>query len=124
MVGVCLSNETGRIADPALSRVISLTACLIRLLTYFIQSRSPKIEMYERVLNRYEKTLEPEQTSTRETFNNLGVLYWKQGELGKAEEMYKQALKGYEKVFGPEHESTLSTVNKLRHPLQPMGKAR
>jgi tetratricopeptide (TPR) repeat protein len=67
--------------------------------------------MYKQVLKGYEKALRPEHKALN-TVNNLGVLYWKQGELGKAEEMYEQALKGYEKTLGPEHTSTLETISR------------
>ena len=37
-------------------------------------------------------------TSTLDTVNNLGILYWKQGRMKEAEEMYVRALRGYEEA--------------------------
>ena len=49
--------------------------------------------------------------STLNIFDNLGILYRKQGKLDKAEEMYLRALAGKEKALGSNHTSTLDTVN-------------
>jgi hypothetical protein len=69
--------------------------------------------MFQRALNGYEKALGPDDTSTLDTVNNLGLLYTDQGKLGEAEEMYKRALKGKEKALGPDHTSTLGIVRNL-----------
>ncbi len=69
--------------------------------------------LYRRVLDAREKALGPDDTSTLDTVNNLGVLYLVQGRLVEAEEMYRRALTGYEKTLGPDHISTLNTVNNL-----------
>jgi len=55
----------------------------------------------------------PENTSSFETVENLGSLYFEQGRHKEAEMMYKRALAGKEKVWGPEHISTLATVCNL-----------
>ena len=70
-------------------------------------------QMYQRVLQGYEKAWGPEHTSTLGTVNNLGLLYKNQGKLVEAEQMYQRALQGYQKAWGPEHTSTLDTVNNL-----------
>jgi hypothetical protein len=59
--------------------------------------------------------LSTEHRSTRDTVDNLGLLYADQGRLLEAEQTYQQALQGYEKAWGPEHTSTLNTVNNLRN---------
>ncbi|KAJ9656807.1 hypothetical protein H2198_004695 [Neophaeococcomyces mojaviensis] len=69
--------------------------------------------MYERALAGREKALGAEHTSTLDTVNNLGVLYYNQGKLEKAEQMCMRALAGREKALGAEHTSTLDTVNNL-----------
>jgi len=69
--------------------------------------------MYDRALAGYEKALGPEDPSTLETLNNLGLLYTEQGRLKDADIMYVRALAGYEKALGLEHKSTLSTVHNL-----------
>jgi tetratricopeptide (TPR) repeat protein len=51
--------------------------------------------------------------SLTEAIHNLGLLYWNQGKLDKAEEMYERALQGKEKALGRDHTSTLDTVNNL-----------
>jgi tetratricopeptide (TPR) repeat protein len=70
--------------------------------------------MYNRALASYEMALGPEQTSTLNTVNNLGLLYKDQGHLEDAERMYNCALTGKEKAWGPEHTSTLGTVKNIR----------
>ena len=69
--------------------------------------------MYQRALNGKEKAQGPGYTSTFETVNNLGLLYYKLERLGEAEKMYQRALAGKEKIRGLEHTSTLNTVNNL-----------
>ncbi|KAI1172528.1 kinesin light chain [Nemania sp. FL0916] len=44
---------------------------------------------------------------------NLGMLYYRQKKLERAEEMYQGALRGYEKALGPDHRVTLHTINNL-----------
>ncbi|TEY63628.1 hypothetical protein BOTCAL_0153g00160 [Botryotinia calthae] len=70
-------------------------------------------EMYQRVLQGYEKAWGLEDASTLGTVNNLGIIYKKQGKMTESEEMFQRALKGKEKLWGPEHISTLNTVNNL-----------
>ena len=69
--------------------------------------------MYLRALEGREKALGRDHTSTLQTVNNLGNLYYEQDELKEAEKMYLQALGGKEKVLGPDHRSTLDTVHNL-----------
>ena len=57
--------------------------------------------------------LGPDDTSTLDTVNNLGILYGDQGKLAEAEQMYQRALAGKEKALGPDHTSTLDTVDNL-----------
>jgi tetratricopeptide (TPR) repeat protein len=70
-------------------------------------------EIFQRVLNGYEKALGPDHTLTLALINNLGILYAHQGKLGEAEEMYQCALKGLEKALGSDHILTLKPVNDL-----------
>lgn len=60
-------------------------------------------DMYVRVLAGYEKTLEPEHTSTVKTKLHLGLLHHYQNTYRTAEDLHMQALAGYEKVLGTEH---------------------
>ncbi|KAF7504126.1 hypothetical protein GJ744_002644 [Endocarpon pusillum] len=66
--------------------------------------------MYVRALAGYEKALGPDQTSTLDPVNNLGILYSGQGKLDEAGEMYMRATAGKEKALGPDHTSTLNMV--------------
>ena len=69
--------------------------------------------MYLRALRGKEEALGAEHTSTLDTVNNVGNLYWKQGKMKEAEEMYLRALRGFEEAWGAKHTSTLETVQKL-----------
>jgi tetratricopeptide (TPR) repeat protein len=82
----------------------------------------PVEHMYVRALRGKEKAWGPEHTSTLDTVNNLGILYWNQGKMAEAEEMYIRALRGKEKAWGPEHTSTLNTVHNLGILYQNQGK--
>ena len=44
------------------------------------------------------------------TYNNMALVFKKQGDLGQALEHYHKALAIKEKALGPEHPSTLDTV--------------
>jgi tetratricopeptide (TPR) repeat protein len=55
--------------------------------------------LYVRALKGYEEAWGPKHTSTLDTVNNLGSLYYKQGKMERAEEMYLRALKGKEKAW-------------------------
>ena len=55
-------------------------------------------EMYVRALRGYEEAWGVKHTSTLDTVNNLGALYWKQDKMKEAEEMYVRALRGYEEA--------------------------
>jgi tetratricopeptide (TPR) repeat protein len=57
-------------------------------------------EMYQRVLQGYEKAYGPDHISTLSTVSNLGNLYRSQGKLDEAENMCQRALQGMEKVLG------------------------
>jgi tetratricopeptide (TPR) repeat protein len=61
-------------------------------------------KMYQRALQGYEKARGLEHTSTLDTVNNLGNLYWKLGRLDDAEKMFQQALSGFEISYDFEHE--------------------
>jgi tetratricopeptide (TPR) repeat protein len=63
-------------------------------------------QMYEWVLQGYEKALGAEHTSTLVIVNNLGNLYADQGKLAEAEQMYEQALQGYERALGTDNATT------------------
>lgn len=56
--------------------------------------------------------MDPNNASTLDTINNLGLLYVDQGKLVEAEKMYERALEGYEKAWGSDH-TTLVTANNL-----------
>jgi Flp pilus assembly protein TadD len=47
--------------------------------------------MFNRAVAGYEKALGPDHTSTLDTVNNLGILYWNQGRLVDAETMFDRA---------------------------------
>lgn len=55
--------------------------------------------------------LGPENESTLDIVNNLGVLYADQGKLAEAEWIHERALLGKEKVLAAEHTSTVDTIN-------------
>ena len=69
--------------------------------------------LYVRALRGYEETLGAKHTSTLDTVNNLGNLYYNQGKTKKAEEMYVRALGGYEEAWRVKYAPTLSTINNL-----------
>jgi tetratricopeptide (TPR) repeat protein len=69
--------------------------------------------LYMRALRGKEEALGAKHTSTLDTVNNLGVLYWKQGKPKEAEEMYVRALRGKEEALGAKHTSTLDAVYNL-----------
>jgi tetratricopeptide (TPR) repeat protein len=54
-----------------------------------------------------------ERETVLDAMHLLGVLYYSQDKLGKAEQMYDRALRGREEALGPTHTSTLMTVNNL-----------
>jgi tetratricopeptide (TPR) repeat protein len=85
-------------------------------IAYFMQDweSSQEVEgLYIGALKGKEEVWGPKHTSTLDTVNNLGLLYYKQGKTKEAEEMYLRALKGKEEAYGPNHMSTLDTVNNL-----------
>ncbi|KAK7906345.1 kinesin light chain [Apiospora marii] len=49
-------------------------------------------------------------TSTLDTVDNLGLLYYDQGKMDEAEAMYQRALQGKGEGMSPSHTSTLDTV--------------
>jgi tetratricopeptide (TPR) repeat protein len=69
--------------------------------------------LYERALRVNERELGAQNTLTLDNLNHLGNLFWKQGELVKAEGKYLLALRGKEVALGVDHTSTLDTVNNL-----------
>jgi tetratricopeptide (TPR) repeat protein len=83
---------------------------------YFMQDweSSQEVEsLYVRALRGFEEAWGAKHTSTLDTVNNLGTLYWKQGKMNEAEEMLLRALRGFEEAWGAKHTSTLDTVNNL-----------
>jgi tetratricopeptide (TPR) repeat protein len=83
---------------------------------YFMKDweSSQEVEiLYLRALGGYEEALGAKHTSTLDTVNNLGNLYYNLGKMKEAEEMYLRALRGREEALGAKHTSTLSTVNNL-----------
>jgi tetratricopeptide (TPR) repeat protein len=52
--------------------------------------------MHQRALAGFEKALGADHTSTLESVDNLGILYWEQGKLDQAEQMYHRARLGKE----------------------------
>ncbi|KAI3326718.1 kinesin light chain [Xylariaceae sp. AK1471] len=79
-------------------------------------------KMYQQALQRKEKALGPNHTSTLDTVHHLGVLFVDQDKLKEAEEMYQQALQGKEKTLGPDHPLTLDTVHNLGNLYKDQGK--
>ncbi len=65
------------------------------------------------VSHGYKPTV-PENTSTLQTVNNLGLLYADQSKLAEAEKMYIRALQGYEEALGlelvPSYSPELNTM--------------
>ncbi|OOQ89501.1 hypothetical protein PEBR_07984 [Penicillium brasilianum] len=80
--------------------------------------------MYQCAVVDYEKDLGLDHTSTLNTVNNIGNLYYDLGKLREAEEMYQRALAGYEKDLGPDHPSTLGAANNLGNLYSDQGKLR
>jgi tetratricopeptide (TPR) repeat protein len=110
----CLYNDQEYLKDLDKREIAGRKMAYNFALYYGILDRYLEAEtLYQRALAGKEKALGLEHTSTLETVNNLGVLYWKQGKLVEAEDMYQRALVGYEKRLGPKHTSTLETVHNL-----------
>jgi tetratricopeptide (TPR) repeat protein len=57
----------------------------------------------QRALAIREKALGPEHPDVATSLNNLGALYYAQGQYEKAEPLYQRALAIREKALGPEH---------------------
>jgi tetratricopeptide (TPR) repeat protein len=60
-----------------------------------------------------ERTLGKDHPSTLDTVNNMGMVFDRQGEHGKALEWFQRALDGKERTLGKDHPSTLDTVNNM-----------
>jgi len=74
------------------------------------ESSQEMVNLYLRALRGKEEAWGAKHTSTLDTVNNLGLLYWKQGKMKEAEEMLLRALRGKEEAWGAKHTSTLDTV--------------
>jgi tetratricopeptide (TPR) repeat protein len=59
--------------------------------------------MYQRALQGDEKTWGLDHTSTLDTVNSLGSLYYSQGRLDEAEKMFQRALQSFENTCNLEH---------------------
>lgn len=70
-------------------------------------------QLYQRVLQEYEKTLDLNHTSILNTINNLGALYRDQKKLIEIEKIYQCALQEKEKTLDFNHTSILDTINNL-----------
>ncbi|KAJ5897142.1 hypothetical protein N7504_007430 [Penicillium tannophilum] len=72
-----------------------------------------EVVILQRALAEYDEALGPDHTSTLDTVNSIGILYFDQGKLREAEEILQRALAGYQKVLVLDHTSTLNTVNSI-----------
>ncbi|PVH98920.1 TPR-like protein [Periconia macrospinosa] len=63
-----------------------------------------------------------EMETVLDAIHLLGLLYYNQGKLDKAEPMYERALQGFEEALGPKHTLTLGTVNNLGNLYADQGK--
>ena len=68
------------------------------------------LELYQRALDGYEKTLGNDHPNTLNTVNHIAGVYDSQGEYPKALQWYQRALDGYEKTLGNDHPDTLNTI--------------
>lgn len=69
--------------------------------------------LYTRSLKGKEEAWGANHMSTLSTVNNLGVLYYDQGQLNKAEQMYVRALRGYEEAWKVNRAFSNSTTDDL-----------
>jgi tetratricopeptide (TPR) repeat protein len=79
--------------------------------------------LYLRALRGKKEVPGAEHTSTMNTVDNLGNLYFDQGKIEEAEKMYSRALRGKEEAWGSKHTSTLDTVYNLVHLYRYLGEA-
>ncbi|KIV80467.1 hypothetical protein PV11_07965 [Exophiala sideris] len=93
------------------SRLVPM-ANLAELLAQRVQYDAAE-QMYSWVLAGYEKAVGVAHTGTLCITNNLGIVYYDQGKLGKAENLFMRVLAGKEKALGMSHTSTLDTVANL-----------
>ncbi len=69
--------------------------------------------MFQRTLAGNEKALGPEHVSTLGTIQNLGLLYYKQGNLREAEAMYQRLLEAQSQLCQPPGLSILVRNSKV-----------
>lgn len=85
--GMRLTNHRFKVCDMSkegLSARLDKVQWIAQMLQDQVQLSAAE-QMFVRALARKEKALGPDHTSTLNTVNNLGVLYWNQGKLEEAE---------------------------------------
>ena len=85
----------------------------IAYLMYYVAEYKKAEELYKKALEIRERILGEEHPDTATSYNNLGVVYARQGEYKKAEELYKKALEIRERILGEEHPDTATSYNNL-----------
>ena len=70
-------------------------------------------QVYLRLVSLRERMLGKEHPDTAESYNNIGLIYKKQGDYTKALDYYQKTLDTREKVLGKEHPSTATTYNNI-----------
>lgn len=78
--------------------------------------------MFRWALDLKERALGPENSSTINTINNLGVLLYSKGEYDEALSYVHRALEIRDHALGPEHLDTVRSRENVDYPLNVEGK--
>ena len=73
----------------------------------------PSLRRMEETLERQRAELGPNHPDTLRSMNNLGVVYWRTGQLDKSVPLFEQLLKIHEAKLGRNHPDTLRAVANL-----------
>lgn len=68
-------------------------------------------KIYQHLIDLSEELYGNDSTETAVSYNNIGIVYWKQGKYDKALEFYFKALAIYEEVLGINHPFCASSYN-------------
>ena len=71
------------------------------------------VKIYLRQITLSEEIYEKDSTDIATSYNNIGLVYNRQGDYDKALEFYFKALDIYEKVLGKEHPYTATSYNNI-----------
>ena len=65
------------------------------------------MEYYQKALKIRKKIFGIKHPDTATSYNNIGSIYYNQGDYAKALEYYQKALEIFEKVLGTDHPNTI-----------------